>query len=100
MLSHAGRGWHTSGTPPATLYDTAGTTDRPRLCWGVGALTLPPSRTPADLLIGAHFGLGIDIRRDFGLWDGNDELLASCGEQHPDDAAGAIVEETWPTPQE
>ena len=51
--------------------------------------------TPADMLIDAHFGLGIDIRRDFGLWDGNRELLAACGEQQPDEATSVIIEATW-----
>ncbi len=44
-----------------------------------------------------HFGLGTGIREIFHLWQGNEELLKSCGseEMHPDDAAMVIIEALW-----
>ena len=35
--------------------------------------------TPEDKLIRFHFGWGMGIRNEFGLWQGNDALIASCG---------------------
>ena len=41
-------------------------------------------------LIGLHFGLGMWIRNNLGLWQGNDELMQAIRERdqaiHPDDA--------------
>lgn len=34
--------------------------------------------TPEKDLIMYHFSLGMWIRNEFGLWQGNDELLKSC----------------------
>jgi len=48
-----------------------------------------------DSLINLHFGLGTQIRNDFGLWGGNTALLESTGNSHPDDAAMAIIEALW-----
>lgn len=48
-----------------------------------------------DDLIILHFGLGTQIRNDFGLWSGNAALLESSGNSHPDDAAMAIIEALW-----
>ena len=48
----------------------------------------------ADLIM-FHFGWGNNIRNQFGLWAGNQELLASCGELHPDDASGVIIKGVW-----
>ena len=48
-----------------------------------------------DDLITLHFGLGTQIRNDFGLWGGNTALLESTGNIHPDDAAMAIVKALW-----
>jgi hypothetical protein len=45
--------------------------------------------------IGLHFGWAMDIRHRFGLWQGNTQLLAACGEPHPDDASMAIVRAVW-----
>ncbi|MFC1535458.1 YpsA SLOG family protein [Thermodesulfobacteriota bacterium] len=48
-----------------------------------------------------HSSIGAFIRNEFGLWDGNDELMNDCcsisGEKelHPDDAAMVIIEELW-----
>lgn len=48
-----------------------------------------------DNLFILHFGLGTQIRNDFGLWGGNTTLLESTGKIHPDDAAMAIIEALW-----
>lgn len=48
-----------------------------------------------DDLINLHFGLGTQIRNDFGLWGGNTALLENTGKIHPDDAAMAIIEALW-----
>jgi hypothetical protein len=42
-----------------------------------------------------HFGLGLSIRNEMGLWGGNEELKRDTGEYHPDDASGVIVEAAW-----
>jgi hypothetical protein len=47
-------------------------------------------------LFGYHFGLGLYIRNQFGLWQGNGALLwSACGDCQPDDASMVIVERTW-----
>jgi hypothetical protein len=51
--------------------------------------------TPREDLIVFHMGWGMAIRNGFGLWQGNDALLESCGVQHPDDASGVIIESVW-----
>jgi hypothetical protein len=54
-----------------------------------------------DDLAGYHFGLGIAIRNQFGLWGGNQELLASCAADtgspfiHPDGASAVIIWALW-----
>jgi hypothetical protein len=48
-----------------------------------------------DNLIDLHFGLGVRIREDFGLWRGNLALLRSCGSPDPDDASMAIIQALW-----
>jgi hypothetical protein len=43
-----------------------------------------------------HLGLGLYIRNQFGLWQGNGALLSSaCGECDPDDASMVIIERIW-----
>ena len=39
-----------------------------------------------------HHTLGRDIRNNFGLWRGNQDLLNDCGKTHPDDASHEILE--------
>lgn len=66
--------------------------------------------TPKDDLILFHFGWGTGIRNEFGLWGGNEALMASCAEAkgygadpeflHPDDASGVIIEAVWQRLQE
>jgi len=51
--------------------------------------------TPEDDLIILHFSWGLNIRNEFGLWEGNDELIKSCGELKPDGASSAIIDAVW-----
>lgn len=44
-------------------------------------------------MIEYHFGFGSYVRNRFGLWRGNEELLASTGESHPDEASLVILKE-------
>jgi hypothetical protein len=58
-------------------------------------------------LISLHFSLGMRIRNEFGLWQGNDDLLASCCpdvtdpymlmiiKHDPDGASGRIIDALW-----
>lgn len=48
-------------------------------------------------LIQFHHGWGTGIRNYYGLWRGNDRLIASaCGKPcHPDDASMIIIEAVW-----
>ena len=55
--------------------------------------------TPKKDLIRFHFGLGQYIRNEFGLWQGNTELLKSCEKEsifvHPDEFSSIIIEALW-----
>jgi len=53
--------------------------------------------TPASDLDLLHFGLGASIRNECGLWDGNVDLLESCGspDMHPDSASDVILRSVW-----
>ena len=44
-----------------------------------------------------HFGQGQYIRNQFGLWQGNSELLKVCGseEMHADHASAVIIMHLW-----
>ncbi len=45
-----------------------------------------------------HFSLGLWIRNNFGLWQGNEALLTECcGDwfKEPDHASGVIMEALW-----
>ncbi len=50
-----------------------------------------------------HFGLGLRIRNEFGLWDASSPLLRDCqasegvqaGDIHPDDASMLILRALW-----
>ena len=46
-------------------------------------------------LIDHHFGLGMWIRNNFGLWNHNRTLLEDTGQEHPDGASMAIIEALW-----
>ena len=46
-------------------------------------------------LIVFQASLGMKIRNEFGLWEGNNELLISCGTLNPDDASMATIKAIW-----
>jgi hypothetical protein len=50
-------------------------------------------------LIGLHFGLGMWIRNNLGLWQGNGELMQAIRELdqaiHPDDVSMVIIAAVW-----
>jgi len=48
-----------------------------------------------DDLIKFHHGWGTGIRNRFGLWGGNDALMADCHADHPDSASMVIIEAVW-----
>ena len=47
------------------------------------------------LLAKTHFGLGMWVRNELGLWKGNDELLRATGNGDPDGASSVIVHAVW-----
>jgi hypothetical protein len=47
-----------------------------------------------DLVL-LHFGLGMWIRNNLGLWQGNTTLLEACGHSNPDDASAFLIEAFW-----
>jgi hypothetical protein len=51
--------------------------------------------TPLRDLHLLHAGLGTFIRNEFGLWAGNDELIACTVEVDADPASMTIVREYW-----
>jgi hypothetical protein len=55
--------------------------------------------TPKKELVKYHFGFGMHIRNEFGLWKGNKDLLESCcggGYSHdPDEASSVIIRALW-----
>ena len=50
-------------------------------------------------LINLHFGVGMWIRNNLGLWQGNDALIQALRERepgiHPDEASMLIIEQVW-----
>ena len=46
-------------------------------------------------LIGLHFGLGLWIRNNLGLWKGNRPLLECTGAPNADDGSMVIVGAVW-----
>ena len=48
-----------------------------------------------DELMDLHMGLGMWIRSNFGLWQGNKQLMESTGKTHPDDASVVIIRALW-----
>jgi hypothetical protein len=51
--------------------------------------------TPKKDLIRFHVDLAMRIRNEFGMWEGNDELIRSCGAFERDDAFMTIMKEVW-----
>ena len=80
---------------PATIDEAA----------GVVIAALPEAEAakiagmPQSELIHLHFGLGMWIRNNLGLWQGNDALMQVLREHepgvHPDDASMLIIEQVW-----
>jgi hypothetical protein len=64
-------------------------------------LTLTPEEkelikyTPQDKLIWFDFDWALNMRNEFGMWQGNTALIESCGEFDPDGTSMAIVEAVW-----
>ena len=56
--------------------------------------------TKFENLIHYHFNLGLSIRNNLGLWQGNEALLKSSGCDHPDDCSMKIIERAWEKLQE
>jgi len=54
-------------------------------------------RMSKEELLTLHHELGMCIRNSFGLWEGNTELLESCGSpaMTPDSASAVIIEAVW-----
>lgn len=50
-----------------------------------------------DELIGLDLGLGMWIRNNLGLWQGNVALLDATGESDADDASAVIIRAFWLT---
>ena len=42
-----------------------------------------------------HFGLGMWIRNNLGLWKDNHALVQACGAHDPDDASAVLIEAFW-----
>ena len=53
------------------------------------------AQMPETELITLHHGIGRRIRNEFGLWEGNEELLKATGKTHADDASSVIIIEAW-----
>jgi hypothetical protein len=55
------------------------------------------AEAPREALAGFHHSLGMALRNEFGLWQGNTALLSDCGsaKMHPDDASGVIIRAAW-----
>ncbi|MES2187938.1 MAG: DUF6794 domain-containing protein [Pseudomonadota bacterium] len=50
---------------------------------------------PEEDLAGLQLGMGMWIRENMGLWQGNEELLADTGAYDPDDASAVIIRAFW-----
>ena len=51
--------------------------------------------TAEDNMIMFHFGWAMNMRNEFGMWEGNNELVESCGASKLDGASMAIVKAVW-----
>ncbi|WP_018609458.1 DUF6794 domain-containing protein [Uliginosibacterium gangwonense] len=58
------------------------------------------SRMPEKDLLFLHFGLGIWIRNNFGLWTEGSPLLAATQQPSADDASMVIIRALWERLQE
>ena len=54
---------------------------------------------PESELIGMHFGLGMWVRNNLGLWQGYDALMDAIRKRdrdvHPDDISMVIIKDVW-----
>lgn len=50
------------------------------------------AKMPEEKAILLHMSLGMQIRNSFGLHQGNETLLNSCGCMDADDASGVIID--------
>jgi hypothetical protein len=50
---------------------------------------------PEEDLAGLQLGMGMWIRENMGLWQGNDNLLAESGAIDADDASAMIIRAFW-----
>jgi len=57
-------------------------------------------QTKKENLIQFHLSLGMYIRNEFGMWQGNYALVEATSKDHPDDAAMVIIENLWQVLQE
>jgi hypothetical protein len=46
-------------------------------------------------IIMCHFGWAVNMRNEFGMWEGNEDLIRSCQAHNPDDASMPIVKAVW-----
>jgi hypothetical protein len=51
--------------------------------------------TPEDRLIWFHFDWAVNMKNEFGICEGNADLLESCGTSNPDETSMIIVEAVW-----
>jgi hypothetical protein len=51
--------------------------------------------TSQDQLIWFDLGWALNMRNEFGMWEGNSALIESCAASDPDGASMAIVEAVW-----
>jgi len=51
--------------------------------------------TAEEDLVLFHCNWAVNMRNEFGLWDGNDELIESCGASNADGASMAIIGAIW-----
>ncbi len=69
-----------------------------RLLTTLDERNLARARTcPEEDFVLLYFALGQKVRNAFGLWEGNKDLLRSCGSEntHPDVASGVIIYALW-----
>jgi hypothetical protein len=84
-----------SQPPPRTIDEAV---ERLREDLSVEALAAVAAMSE-DGLRACHFGLGMYIRNEFGLWQQGSPLLQDCMKDavyiHPDDASMLIVRALW-----
>jgi len=74
--------------PPKTVKDAV---EMIITIWSPKALKDLASKSKADLWL-CHFGIGLWIRNNFGLWEGNKALMRDAGSNIQDDVSMIIIE--------